>query len=499
MAIVGWERAVARVAWVLLLGLGCAPRGSSTTECSRTADCPQGLVCLSGRCIEECVQDRECTTAPRVRCALDTSTNTHRCVDPSVSGVDAGPEASMEAGMEAGPEASTEASMEAGPEASAEAGPEGGADVVPDMVPTRDASAGPNVAGLGAGDSFSCAVLVTGSVRCWGSNSDGQLGAPGVAMSTTPVTVGSFNTATAVAAGGQHACVRLQNGTASCWGSNGFGQVGLPASMRVDAPTVVMGLANVASLAAGASHTCALHGPTGSRQVSCWGRNIDGELGRGTSGAPGPSPARVTLPAEPVQVAAGGHTTCARLADDSVYCWGANGQGQLSNGTSMASSSPVRITLLGGTASDVAVGADSVCLGHAGNNLECWGSNTHGQLGDGTITPRTTHSTIPFPLFLEARGSNLHYCARSSAGRVACWGANGLGQTGAGSPPMDLTSPATPPSLSMSNVSLVSGGGAHTCALLGANDLRCWGANTQGQLGDGTMMSRLLPVAVVGL
>ncbi|MEO6419477.1 MAG: hypothetical protein ABIP39_08735, partial [Polyangiaceae bacterium] len=161
---------------------------------------------------------------------------------------------------------------------------------------------------LASGREFSCAVVGSGAVMCWGVNDYGQLGrnVAGLASSSTPTAVPLGAIATRVTAGIGHACALLADRTVVCWGWNGNGEVGvapLPGGKDVRLPTPVAGLANVLEISAGASygapvdplgHTCArIEGGT----VKCWGANGDGQLGRGTlvDDLPHPDPVLVAF------------------------------------------------------------------------------------------------------------------------------------------------------------------------------------------------------------
>lgn len=181
-------------------------------------------------------------------------------------------------------------------------------------------------------------------LRCWGSNGTGQLGigaTPTRAMTAVDVPAG---TVTAVAVGNRHACSLRPNGTARCWGSNAYGQVGdgassLPAA-NVNSPTDVTGGHSYDTISAGGTMVCAVSAAS-SRHVDCWGRNNLGQLGNGGSGDSS-SPVAVSNMDDAKFVAAGAAFACAERRDNTIWCWGQGSSGQLGNGETPGSSDPVR-------------------------------------------------------------------------------------------------------------------------------------------------------------
>ena len=184
--------------------------------------------------------------------------------------------------------------------------------------------------------------------------------------------------------------------------------------------------------------------------------------------------------------------SCA-LAAGTVRCWGANGFGQLGNGTTTDSGTPVMAMAIT-TAIAVSVGFTHSCALLASGVITCWGSNANGQLGDSTATNRTTPvivAGISDATAIAAGG--YHSCALRSVGSVVCWGYNGWGQLGDGT----TTSRTSPVAVSgLSGVSSLALGYYSSCAILVGGTVRCWGYNLDGQLGNGTTTSSSLPVAV---
>ena len=264
-----------------------------------------------------------------------------------------------------------------------------------------------------------CALHAGGTVSCWGSGFEGQLGQGDRASRYLPAKVPGISNAVAVGAGWAHTCAVHSDGGVSCWGGNFLGQLGDGTTEARLLPQRIPGLEGVVAISAGSDSTCAIHVDGA---LSCWGWAAG-------FGSPGyTSPSRVgDLPAV-VSVAIGRHQTCAVTVDGNVYCWPAD-----------SFPKPVRVVGVDGVVA-IAVGDGSVCALHRDGGVSCWGRrNTVGQLGDGTTAPR------PHPVRLPAIedavtvsvswGSpdvGAHACAMHEDGSVSCWGGNGLGQVGDG-------------------------------------------------------------------
>ena len=405
-----------------------------------------------------------------------------------------------------------------------------------------------NAIAVAGGGAHTCALLADGSVKCWGDNAAGQLGLGTTAPQLSPgAAVALAGPAVAIAAGGSHTCALLSDGTAQCWGLNDAGQLGDGTLEQRTVPTPVSGLAGGVAIESGARFTCAR---LATGIVSCWGRNAAGQLGDGTNIDRLTPIATVGL-TDAVAVAGGNAHSCALQANDAARCWGDNGLGQLGNGTTSAATVP---QVVGGGAGTISArglaagnfsshtcarradgtlacwgnnasgqlgfvgpnqlqprtvsGLTNVVAATAGTNFSCaldadgaiwcWGANVDGQLGDGTTTNRPQPALVaglPGPAIAVAAGGAFT-CAQLHDGTVYCWGRNTRGQLGDGSL-ITRSTPAVVPGLE--DVVSIAAGVVHTCAVLGNGGVRCWGGNTFGAVGDGTTTDRLVPTAVVGL
>jgi alpha-tubulin suppressor-like RCC1 family protein/serine/threonine protein kinase len=228
------------------------------------------------------------------------------------------------------------------------------------------------------GDAHSCALTRAGSVYCWGANTYGQLGDGTRTARSSPVLVGVPAPAAALAVGLNHTCALMADGTAYCWGQNRGGQLGDGTTLDRTTPTAVATELRFVSVAAGSGHTC---GVTVSGAAFCWGQNNYGQLGAGVMGGSSLAPKAVETSAPLQTVVAGIAHTCARGRDGHALCWGRNVYGQLGDGTTTDRSRPVAVAI-GSIASIHASGAHSCAVTTAGEAY-CWGYNIDGQLGDG--------------------------------------------------------------------------------------------------------------------
>ncbi|MBE2233352.1 MAG: hypothetical protein IAE85_07655 [Anaerolinea sp.] len=355
-----------------------------------------------------------------------------------------------------------------------------------------------NIAQVAAGYYHTCALTTAGGVKCWGHNYYGELGDGTKANKSTPVdVVGLDSGVSAITAGYSHTCALTTAGGVKCWGGNGNGQLGDGTTTNSSTPVAVVGLGSgVSAVTAGGSHTCAL---TTAGGVKCWGWNGDGELGDGTTADSSTPVAVVGLGSGVSTVTAGGAHTCALTTAGGVKCWGGNWYSQLGDGMTSDRSTPVDVVGLGSGVSAVTAGGYHTCAVTTAGGVKCWGRNGDGRLGDGTTANKST------PVDVLGLGSgvstitagNAHTCALITAGDVRCWGANYDGQLGDGTTE-DSSTPVAVVGLG-SGVSVVMAGGDHTCALTTVGGVKCWGRNGDGELGDGTTADSSTPVAVVGL
>ncbi len=191
-----------------------------------------------------------------------------------------------------------------------------------------------------------------------------------------------------------------------------------------------------------------------------------------------------------------GHYACALRCDGSVWCWGANDHGQLGDGTTVARSTPVQVRGLGGPATAIGAGYQHACAVVRGE-ARCWGQNLYGNLGDGTREPRLEPATVPGldGAVVAVAGGGHHTCVILEGGAMRCWGFNMFGGVGDGTN-VDRTTPRVVAAL-RDSVDAMALGQFSTCARTLAGELRCWGLNAFGVLGDGTISNRNTPLSLV--
>jgi alpha-tubulin suppressor-like RCC1 family protein len=297
---------------------------------------------------------------------------------------------------------------------------------------------------VSAGDTHQCALRADGTAYCWGDNSLGQLGDGSLTPSPTPVAVAGNLRFARIRAGQGYTCGLTIGGGVYCWGDSAHvGRLGLFISNSALVPTAVIGGQTFADLSLDPTfHACAL---TTGGEAYCWGANGYGDIGDGTQ-IPRTVPTAVHAGGARFQaIAAGGGDvvgpfTCALTAAGEVYCWGSNVNGELGLNPASLFSAWIPVRSAAGPYVSLAVGGGSVCAITAAGTAECWGRNLTGQLGDGTNSDRFTPTPVPGVAFGRISVGTYHTCGASTTGGLWCWGSNQSGQLGA-----FLGNPATHP------------------------------------------------------
>jgi alpha-tubulin suppressor-like RCC1 family protein len=362
---------------------------------------------------------------------------------------------------------------------------------------------------LSAGVYSTCSINSNNRLYCWGSNSSTQLGQGSKAKfsyGTRPYPVKGLKAVpVGVSNGYSSACSLLVTGSISCWGKNSSGALGAAnnggfARSAQSAASLIAPWLTPSNEATGASHFCFRDNNS---TVKCQGANNLGQLGNGTNAnsSTATQVAGITAVSEATRatrVASGANHSCALMDNNNVKCWGVNNFRQLGTPTNAVPSSniPVDVPGLPNNITQLASMADHSCGIHSGGAVSCWGANSYGQLGDGTVAPFKGAVDVA-GLGADARQISAgvsHTCALIAGGGVKCWGSNEFGQLGNG----NATTSSKPVSvIGLSRpASEVSAGGYHSCARLDNNEIYCWGRGTKGQLGNGGNSNSLNAVKV---
>jgi len=291
---------------------------------------------------------------------------------------------------------------------------------------------------IASGQLSACGLTAAGTAYCWGDGAEGQLGNGSLADSSTPESVAMPTGVTfvQVTAGVAHACGLTADRTAYCWGDNFYGQLGLGNNTDQTTPQAVVtsGGVSFVQLTAGALHTCGL---TAAGDAYCWGANAFGQLGIGnTTSQSTPQAVQMPVGASFTGLTAGSVTTCGLSSSGSAYCWGQNSQGQLGDGTLTNTNTAVAVALpIGIRLSHLVSGGNHSCGITSSRELLCWGYNLYGQVGNGNTANQTSPQLVPESNLIRFTSLSLSLrstCALSEAGSSYCWGANADGQLGIG-------------------------------------------------------------------
>jgi alpha-tubulin suppressor-like RCC1 family protein len=284
-----------------------------------------------------------------------------------------------------------------------------------------------SVEALSSGMAFTCALMENSTVKCWGGNGAGQLGDGSTTNRDIPTTVTDLNSVISISSGANHTCALMEDTTVKCWGANSDGQIGDGSSTNRIVPTTVPNLVGVKEISAGYSHTCAVQIDG---FMKCWGGNWFGQLGTGTT-EKSLVPRLSNLRGGVQSVSAGANHSCAVLSDGSVECWGNNISGALGDGTIEKRLNPTVVPGLMGVGA-VYAGYERTCARLIDSSVQCWGINTSNQLGDGSSTNRLSPTLIPSSIAVSSiatMGSG-HTCWQLANNIIQCWGSDSKGQLG---------------------------------------------------------------------
>jgi alpha-tubulin suppressor-like RCC1 family protein len=357
------------------------------------------------------------------------------------------------------------------------------------------------------------AAILGGAIAGWGANAHGELGGGFTGPpSASPVPVRGLHAIKAVASTYFTSYALLGDGTVRAWGGNDFGQLGAGARSKPSVePVPVTGLSGVRAIAAGGDHAIAL---LSNGTVATWGGNSYGQMGNGTTlkGAEGTGstvPLVVPHLSGVVAIAAGGGDDVALLSNGTLVAWGENKQGQLGDGTTSEKDIPTPVRGLSSVRA-VAIGGVGSLGGHMlalldDGTVRAIGGDEHGQLGDGTDTSTSSPVAVKGLTGVTAVSASVsHSMALLENGTVLAWGSNSKGELGlppngpetCGNPPVACS--RTPVRAGVTGASAISAGFRFSLAVT-AGKVFSWGWNEFGQLGNGTTTDSAAAAPVSGL
>jgi alpha-tubulin suppressor-like RCC1 family protein len=322
-----------------------------------------------------------------------------------------------------------------------------------------------NAVALASGGQHTCAAQADGQVLCWGGNDSGEAGNGSyIAEQTVPHVVYGIAAPTQMVAGADHTCATSSDGLNVCWGNNADGRLGdgtmnssaqprpVPLGMvselsvgdrasfaLVDGDVRAWGngfgttpsqQGSALDISAGNAHVCKLEMD---RTVTCYGANGEYQLGDGTNmfrAAPGVT---VNGVANAVEIQMRGNSSCARLMDGTIKCWGLNDTGRLGVGNTMYTTMMATTVMGMSNVMKLSMGWEASCAIKTDNTLWCWGANYFGQVGDDSYQTRASPVQIlGLTGVKDVASGRSHTCAIDSGGNVVCWGLGASGQLGNG-------------------------------------------------------------------
>ena len=369
-----------------------------------------------------------------------------------------------------------------------------------------------------AGATHTCALTAFGGIKCWGGNEFGQLGygdTENIGDDEEPSTVGMLDvggTVVQIAAGDAHTCVLLDDGSVKCWGSNSNGQLGYPGADVIgddegldDLGAVDLDGRPMDFIAAGGAHTCAAQD---SGLMYCWGAGASGQLGYGNTDDVGDNETPAdngwfSTNGDISGLSAGYAHTCVvtdppSVPPPSAQCWGDGQYGRLGYGNEETIGDDENGTSAGYVdlgasvvVTQISAGYLHTCATMGSGSAYCWGSDFFSQLGNLSAfnvgdneVPASVQGVSVSGFAIETVAASGHSCALLDDGGVQCWGLGplhgygeeyplvGNDQTPGSLGDVDLGGPADD----------ITAAGVHTCVVI-EGAVRCWGDNGSGQLG----------------
>jgi len=353
------------------------------------------------------------------------------------------------------------------------------------QAPTNDDAVKVKISG---GNGHSLQIDSDGNLWAWGLNDGGQLGDGTTTDKTSPVQVKAGTKFSAIAAA-YHSLAIDSSGNLWVWGWNDYGQIGDGTTNNKNSPIQINAGTKFSAIAAKGCYSLAIDSVG---NLWAWGWNNHGQLGDGTT-TDKSSPIQIKTGTKFSAIAAGYYHSLAIDSVGNLWAWGWNNLGQLGDGTTADKSSPIQIKA-GTKFSAIAAGAESSFAIDSDGNLWAWGHNDYGQLGDGT----TTNRSLPVLINNGTRFSTItagfeHCVAIDTDGNLWEWGC--IFVRSPINTYLDPKGRSYPIEIKVrTKVLAFAAGSQYSLALDSGGNLRAWGSNEYGQLGNGTTTDVYYPV-----
>jgi alpha-tubulin suppressor-like RCC1 family protein len=368
---------------------------------------------------------------------------------------------------------------------------------------------GPTASLAAAPAAFAVSIPTSPVGAAWGANSASTLGDGTTTQRLTYVGIGSFRDLAQVSGGSDHSLALTTAGTVFAWGSNAHGALGTGNGVNAASPVQVPGLSGITQVAAGFGHSLAL---ASNGTVWAWGDNIHGDLGDGTT-IQRTVPVQVPGLTGITQIAAGYAWSMALRSDGTVWVWGYNFYDELANASLAYSATPIQVSglssvtaIAAGEAFGIAIETKARIQGGFSHTVWTWGQDSEGEIGNGSIVDPTGGGGVASPVQVTGipdaagvAGGDDFGAVLGSDGSVWEWGADDYGVLGPADTTGDISLVPVQAVSPGSTITQISAGDAHMLALESSGSVLAWGANYNGQLGNGTTVRSTTPVLVTGL
>ncbi|RYZ93057.1 MAG: RCC1 repeat-containing protein, partial [Proteobacteria bacterium] len=349
---------------------------------------------------------------------------------------------------------------------------------------------------MSSGFSQTCAVDTSTRVWCWGdfpNSGSAATGGPEFRAQYPVDIVRARAGVESITVGSPGICIEKVSGSGACWGPNNSGQLGDGTNDENTEYHELAGVVGLKKAVSGFSSLCYLlvNGDT-----RCVGANTIGQLGDGTlSSRMSFAPIHISAPAL-VDVVAGQNHYCGIDGSANLFCWGYNLNSTIGNGTTTNVQTPVQISGLSSGVQQVSAFSGGTCALLNSGGVKCWGLNTYGEVGDGTVSRQSSPTDVQnlSSGVLQIAVGNQFACALTNQKKVMCWGWGYMGRLGNGG----TTDSSVPVEVSgLVDVKQIALSSSAACALLESGKVMCWGEG--GSTGDGTEIMRSTPVELTAL